>query len=50
MPLLVKLMKSVIVYWSRYGNGKKLVEYLDDKLKEKKIETQIFKTDEANPT
>jgi len=45
-----ELMESVIVYWSRYGNGKKLVDYLDDKLKENKIETKIFKTDEANPT
>jgi len=42
-------MKCVIVYWSRYGNGKKIVEYLDSKLKEKKAEIQIFTTDEANP-
>jgi flavodoxin len=41
-------MKYVIVYWSRYGNGKKIVNYLAEKLK-KKGETQILKTDEANP-
>jgi menaquinone-dependent protoporphyrinogen IX oxidase len=43
-------MKYVIVYWSRYGHGKKLVTYLAEKLNDKKIETQIFKTDEINPT
>ena len=43
-------MKYVIVYWSRYGNGKKVVHSLAEKLNEKKIETQIFTTDEADPT
>jgi flavodoxin len=43
-------MNYVIVYWSRYGNGKRIVDYLTGKLKEKKAETQIFKTDEADPT
>ncbi len=43
-------MKYIIIYWSRYGNGKKLVEYLARKLKEKAGEAQIFKTDEADPT
>ena len=43
-------MKYVIVYWSRYGNGKKVVDYLAGKLKEKNAETQILKTDDANPT
>ncbi len=42
-------MKSVIVYWSRYGNGKKIVDYLSKKFNEKKVETQIFKTDEIEP-
>jgi len=42
-------MKCVIVYWSRYGHGKKLVTYLAEKLNDRKIETQILKTDEANP-
>ena len=43
-------MKYVIVYWSRYGNGKKVVNHLSENLKGKKAETQIFTTDEANPT
>lgn len=43
-------MKYVIVYFSRYGNGKKLVEYLAGKLKEKKGAVQLFKVDEANPS
>jgi len=43
-------MKYVIIYWSRYGNGKKIVDHLAKELKERKIETQIFKTDEADPT
>jgi flavodoxin len=42
-------MNYVIVYWSRYGNGKKVVENLTTKLS-KKGETKIFTTDEANPT
>lgn len=42
-------MKYVIVYWSRYGNGKKVVDYLAGKLNEKKGETHILKTDEADP-
>jgi flavodoxin len=43
-------MKYVIVYWSRYGNGKKIVDCLAGKCNEKSIETQILKTDEADPT
>ena len=31
-------MKYVIVYWSRYGNGKLVVETLADKLKTKKVD------------
>lgn len=42
-------MKYVIVYWSRYGHNKKIVNYLAEKLKDKKAETQILTTDEANP-
>jgi flavodoxin len=42
-------MNYVIVYWSRYGNGKKVVENLTTKLS-KKGETKIFTTDEANPS
>jgi len=43
-------MRYVVIYWSRYGNGKKLVDYLAEKLKKKKSEVQIFKTDEADPS
>jgi len=43
------LMKYAIIYWSRYGNGKKIVDYLAEKLKEKGGEVQIFKTSDANP-
>jgi len=42
-------MKYVIVYWSRYGNGKKLVDHLAEKLKDKAEDVKIFKTDEADP-
>jgi len=43
-------MKYAIVYWSRYGHNKKIVNYLSEKLNEKKAETQILTTDEADPT
>jgi len=43
-------MRYVIVYWSRYGNGKKVINYLAGKLKAKGATTQIFKTDEADPS
>ena len=42
-------MKYTIVYWSRYGHNKKIVYYLAEKLKQKKAETHIFTTDEADP-
>jgi flavodoxin len=42
-------MKYVIVYWSRYGNGKKVVEHLAEALQKKKAETQVLRTDEAKP-
>lgn len=42
-------MNYVIVYWSRYGNGKKVVETLAGKLKDKSKNVQVFKTDEADP-
>ena len=45
-----ELMKYVIVYWSRYGNGKRIVDHLAKTLNEKGNETQIFKTDETDPT
>ena len=39
-------MRYVIIYWTRFGNNKKIVDYLAGKLQG---EVQIFKTDEANP-
>jgi flavodoxin len=42
-------MNYTIVYWSRYGHNKKIVNYLSGKLKKKKAETQILTTDEADP-
>jgi flavodoxin len=42
-------MKYVIVYFSRYGNGKKLVKHLTGTLN-KKGETKVLTTNEANPT
>jgi len=42
-------MKYVIVYWSRYGNGKKLVDRLAMTLKAKGAETQVLTINEADP-
>ena len=42
-------MKAVMFYWSRYGNGKRIIEYLDKTLKEKKVESQMLQIEEANP-
>jgi flavodoxin len=42
-------MKYTVIYWSRYGNGKKIVDYLESKLKSKKAEVNVFKTDNADP-
>jgi flavodoxin len=42
-------MKYVIVYWSRYGNNKKLSDSLAGILQKKGAETQIFTTNEADP-
>lgn len=48
---LVINVSYVIVYWSRYGNGKRIVETLQTKLKkDKKTDIQVFTTDEADPT
>jgi len=41
-------VKYAIIYWSRYGNGKRIVERLAQKL-EKKGEVDVFKTTEVNP-
>ena len=43
-------MNYTIVYWSRYGNGKKIVDYLAGKLEAKKGKIQVFTIDEADPT
>lgn len=45
-----EIMNYVIVYWSRYGNGKMIVDHLEKKLKKKDAKIQIFKTDDADPT
>jgi len=42
-------MKYVIVYWSRYGNGEKIVNYIAKKLNGKKADTKILKTNELDP-
>ena len=42
-------MKYVIIYWSRYGNGKKVVDNLATKLKKKGGQIKIYKTDELDP-
>jgi flavodoxin len=42
-------MKIAIIYWSRYGNGKKIVDYLEEKLKSKKADVQVLNTNDANP-
>lgn len=39
-------MKYVIVYWTRFGNNKKIVDYLTGKIQG---DVQVFKTDEADP-
>ncbi len=44
------MLKYAIIYWSRYGNGKKAVEYLAAKLNKNGAETQILKTDDADPS
>lgn len=43
-------MNAAIIYWSRYGNGKTIVEHLSKKLNEQGIETKLYKTDEADPS
>ncbi len=42
-------MNSVIIYWSRYGHGQKLVDHLSKNLKENDVKTKIFKTSELEP-
>ncbi|UCE73068.1 MAG: hypothetical protein JSV56_08485, partial [Methanomassiliicoccales archaeon] len=42
-------MKYVIVYSSRYGNGKKCVDCVDEELRTKGHEVQVINAPEANP-
>jgi len=42
--------KYTIIYWSRYGNGKKCVEYVTKKLKSSGGAVQLLRTKEANPS
>ena len=39
-------MKFVIIYWTRHGNNKKIVDYLAGKLLG---DVHVFKTEEADP-
>ena len=50
ISLFGDLLKYTIIYWSRYGNGKKIVDYLAGQLKNKGGNVQILKTDDADPT
>ncbi len=43
------MMECVIIYWSRYGHGEKLIGYLTEKLEKKEMETKSFKPDELDP-
>jgi flavodoxin len=43
-------MKYILVYWSRYGHNRKLVNSLAEMLKKKGAETKILTTDEADPS
>jgi len=42
-------MKYVVYYWSRYGNGKKIVDYLSEILKKNSHDVEVLRTDEADP-
>ena len=43
-------MDYCIVYWSRYGHNKKIVEYVEQSLKKKKHGVTVFSTDDADPS
>jgi len=45
-----ELMKYVMVYWSRFGHNKKIIDYLDNKLTDKENDVKVYKTDELNPS
>jgi flavodoxin len=42
-------MKFVIVYWTRHGNNKRIVDYIKEKLISRG-EVQVFLTEDADPT
>lgn len=42
-------MKCTIIYWSRYGHGKKIVEKLTDRLGKAGIETSNYRPDDVDP-
>jgi len=42
-------LKALIVYWSRYGNGKRVVNRLNKSLKQKGVKTKVIKTDKCDP-
>jgi flavodoxin len=43
-------MKFAIIYSSRYGNGKKCVDAVDEELKKKGHEVQMINAQEADPS
>ena len=43
-------MDYCIVYWSRYGHNKRIVEYIEQSLKKKKHSVQVFSTDDTDPS
>ena len=45
-----RIMKYVLVYWSRYGHNKRLVEYLASLLQQKGAQTEIYTTEKADPS
>lgn len=38
-----------MVYWSRFGHNKQIVEYVDEKLTDSGHDVNVFKTDDADP-
>jgi flavodoxin len=45
----VFFLRYVIVYWSRYGNGKKVVENLASTLKKRGADTKVYQPSELDP-
>ncbi len=42
-------MNGVIVYWSRYGNGRRVVYHLADGLKKRGIPVRVLSPDKVDP-